>query len=105
MELNLARDVKDNKKGFYKYMGDKRKAMENVGPLLNEAGGPGDTGHGRGCGTAAVPSLPSPPAGTCRPFSSVLGLRGDLLKENGVHLPQLQGCGCNPNGSTTAYLC
>ncbi|KAK4807097.1 hypothetical protein QYF61_018438 [Mycteria americana] len=38
MELNLARDVKGNKKGFYKYIGDKRKARENVGPLLNEAG-------------------------------------------------------------------
>ncbi|KAK4807194.1 hypothetical protein QYF61_024314 [Mycteria americana] len=39
MELNLARDVKGNKKGFYKYIGDKRKARENVGLLLNEAGG------------------------------------------------------------------
>ena len=38
MELNLARDVKDNKKGFCKYIGDKRKTRENVGPLLNEAG-------------------------------------------------------------------
>ena len=34
MELSLARDVKDNKKGFYKYTGDKRKPKENVGPLL-----------------------------------------------------------------------
>ncbi|GAB0206869.1 mitochondrial enolase superfamily member 1 [Grus japonensis] len=38
MELNLARDVKDNKKGFYKYISDKRKARENVGLLLNGAG-------------------------------------------------------------------
>ena len=38
MELNLARDVEDNKNGFYKYIGDKRKARENVGPLLNGAG-------------------------------------------------------------------
>ena len=36
MELNLARDVKDNKKGFYKYIGNKRKTRENVGPLLNK---------------------------------------------------------------------
>ncbi|GAB0183275.1 hypothetical protein GRJ2_000792800 [Grus japonensis] len=36
MEFNLARDVKDNKKGFCKYIGDKRKTMENVGPLLNK---------------------------------------------------------------------
>ncbi|GAB0208674.1 hypothetical protein GRJ2_003333100 [Grus japonensis] len=37
-ELNLERDVKGNKKDFSKYIGDKRKARENVGPLLNEAG-------------------------------------------------------------------
>ncbi|KAK4811083.1 hypothetical protein QYF61_016369 [Mycteria americana] len=36
MELNLARDVKDNMKGFNKYIGDRRKSRENVGPLLNE---------------------------------------------------------------------
>lgn len=35
-ELHLVRDVRDNKKGFCKYMGDKRKQRENVGPLLNE---------------------------------------------------------------------
>ncbi|KAK4811992.1 hypothetical protein QYF61_022988 [Mycteria americana] len=38
LELDLARDVKDNKKGFFKYIGDKRKARENVGLLLNKAG-------------------------------------------------------------------
>ncbi|GAB0185935.1 mitochondrial enolase superfamily member 1 [Grus japonensis] len=38
LELDLAWDVKDNKKGFYKYIGDKRKTRENVGPLLNEMG-------------------------------------------------------------------
>lgn len=36
MKLNLARDIKDNKKGFYRYVGDKRKVKENVGPLLNK---------------------------------------------------------------------
>ncbi|GAB0189099.1 mitochondrial enolase superfamily member 1 [Grus japonensis] len=36
-ELNLARDVKD-KKSFYRYVSDKRKARENVGPLQNETG-------------------------------------------------------------------
>ena len=35
MELNLMRDVK-NKKGFYRYIGQKRQAMESVPPLLNE---------------------------------------------------------------------
>lgn len=38
MALNLSIDVKDNKKDFYKYISDKRKARENVGPLLNKMG-------------------------------------------------------------------
>jgi len=36
-ELNLAKDVKGNKKGFYSYRGDKKKTRENVGLLLNGA--------------------------------------------------------------------
>ncbi|KAK4821805.1 hypothetical protein QYF61_003834 [Mycteria americana] len=31
--LNLARDVKGNKESFYRYVSDKRKPRENVGPL------------------------------------------------------------------------
>ncbi|GAB0207970.1 mitochondrial enolase superfamily member 1 [Grus japonensis] len=38
LELNLAKDVKDNKKGFFKYISSKRKSRENVGLLLNEVG-------------------------------------------------------------------
>ena len=38
LELNLARDVKDNKKGFFKCISRKRKTRVNVGPLLNEVG-------------------------------------------------------------------
>ncbi|GAB0183976.1 mitochondrial enolase superfamily member 1 [Grus japonensis] len=38
LELNLSGDVKDNKKGFFKYISSKRKTRENVGPLLNEMG-------------------------------------------------------------------
>ncbi|PKU45837.1 glycerol kinase [Limosa lapponica baueri] len=38
LELKLARDVKVNKKGFFKSIGGKRKTRENVGPLLNETG-------------------------------------------------------------------
>jgi len=38
LELNLARDVKDKKKGFFKYISSKRKTRENVRPLLNEVG-------------------------------------------------------------------
>jgi len=37
-ELNLARDVKGNKKAFYRYAGDRRQTRENVGPLQKEAG-------------------------------------------------------------------
>jgi len=37
LELNLARDVKDNKKSF-KYISSKRKTRENVGSLLNKVG-------------------------------------------------------------------
>jgi len=37
LELKLARDVKNNKKGFFNYI-SKRKARDNVGPLLDEAG-------------------------------------------------------------------
>jgi len=36
LELKLARDVKNNKKGFFKYIRSKRKNRDNVGPLLNE---------------------------------------------------------------------
>jgi len=36
LELNLARDVKDNKMGFFKYISSKQKTRDNVGPLLNE---------------------------------------------------------------------
>ncbi|GAB0209762.1 hypothetical protein GRJ2_003441900 [Grus japonensis] len=38
IELNLARDVKDNKKSSYSYVSDKRRTRENVGPLQNETG-------------------------------------------------------------------
>ena len=38
LELKLASDVKNNKKGFFKYISSKRKARDNVGPLLNKVG-------------------------------------------------------------------
>ncbi|GAB0208167.1 mitochondrial enolase superfamily member 1 [Grus japonensis] len=38
IEISLARDVKGNKKSFYRYVNDKRKMRENVGPLRNEMG-------------------------------------------------------------------
>jgi len=36
VELKLARDAKDNKKGFFNYISSKQKTRDNVGPLLNE---------------------------------------------------------------------
>jgi len=38
MELNLARDVKNNERGFYRYSSHKRKAKEIVFLLINEKG-------------------------------------------------------------------
>ncbi|CAM4675942.1 unnamed protein product [Lepidochelys kempii] len=38
LELQLARDVKSNKKGFFRYVGNKKKGKESVGPLRNEGG-------------------------------------------------------------------
>jgi len=38
LELKLARDVRNNKKGFFNYISSKRKARDNVRPLLNEVG-------------------------------------------------------------------
>ncbi|GAB0180229.1 mitochondrial enolase superfamily member 1 [Grus japonensis] len=38
IELNLARDVKDNKKSFYRYVSDKKRMRENVDPLWNVMG-------------------------------------------------------------------
>ena len=36
MEMNVAKDVKDTKKGFCKYISNKQKTSKNVDPLLNE---------------------------------------------------------------------
>lgn len=38
MDLNLVRDVKDNKKGFYRYIDRRRQAKESVPPLLKGNG-------------------------------------------------------------------
>jgi len=38
LELNLATDVKDDKKGFLKYISSEWKTRDNVGLLLNEVG-------------------------------------------------------------------
>ena len=37
-ELNFAREVKSNKKGFYRYTGQKKQVKESVPPLINEKG-------------------------------------------------------------------
>lgn len=38
LELSLSRDVKNNKKGFYRNIGQERQAKESVSPLVNEKG-------------------------------------------------------------------
>jgi len=38
LELNLARDVKDNMKSFFKYISSKGKSRDNVEPMLNKVG-------------------------------------------------------------------
>ncbi|KAK0682480.1 LIN1 transcriptase, partial [Pygoscelis papua] len=38
LECNLAAVVKDNKKSFYKYINDKKRAKENLHPLLDAGG-------------------------------------------------------------------
>ncbi|GAB0184088.1 mitochondrial enolase superfamily member 1 [Grus japonensis] len=38
LELKLASTVGDNKKGFFKYINNKRKSRENIGSLLDENG-------------------------------------------------------------------
>jgi len=38
LELNLARDAKNNKKGFYRYVSQKRQVKESVLPLMRKKG-------------------------------------------------------------------
>lgn len=38
LELSLATAIKDNKKGFYKYINTKRRTKENLQPLLDAGG-------------------------------------------------------------------
>ncbi|KFR00948.1 hypothetical protein Y956_13862, partial [Nipponia nippon] len=38
LELNLVRDAKNNKKGFYRYINQKKKVKERVPPLMSSSG-------------------------------------------------------------------
>ncbi|GAB0209387.1 mitochondrial enolase superfamily member 1 [Grus japonensis] len=38
LKLKLARDVKNYKKGFFRYVNNRRKQKNNIGPLLNRRG-------------------------------------------------------------------
>ena len=38
LELNLARDTKNNKKGFYRYVRQKMKVKESIPSLMNKNG-------------------------------------------------------------------
>ena len=39
MELNLTGDTRNNKKGFYRYVNQKRKVKESIPTLMNKNGG------------------------------------------------------------------
>lgn len=51
--MNLAKNIKGNKKDFCKYLNDKRKIRENVVPLLKETGNL-DTQDNEGQGTECL---------------------------------------------------
>lgn len=55
--LNLVWMWKATKKGLYKFISSKRKARENTDLLLNKAGHPADTTHGKGQGTQRLFTL------------------------------------------------
>lgn len=38
LEMYLAKDVRDNEKGFFDYTNNKSKTMDDMGPLLNGEG-------------------------------------------------------------------
>ncbi|KFV20591.1 hypothetical protein N340_07832, partial [Tauraco erythrolophus] len=38
IEFNLAGDIKGNKKNFYRYVSDKKRSREDIGPLRKETG-------------------------------------------------------------------
>jgi len=40
LEVNLARDTKNNKKGFYRYISQKRKVKESIPPLIRKSSNP-----------------------------------------------------------------
>lgn len=47
LELSLGRDVKNNKKGFFRHIGQQRKLKETV-PPDEQNGIPGYNQHGKG---------------------------------------------------------
>jgi len=47
-QQHLVREVKNNKKGFYRYISQKRQAKESVFPLINEKGELATSRHGEG---------------------------------------------------------
>ncbi|KAK4806236.1 hypothetical protein QYF61_013380 [Mycteria americana] len=57
LELNLARDAKNNKKGFYRYINQKRKVKESVPPLMNKNGDLASTDEEKAEGGKAPPTV------------------------------------------------
>ena len=80
VELNLSRNVKGNKQGFYKYVNIKKMTRENVGPLLNATGEDSKyhsslrEGKKKDLGNYRLVSLTSVPAGeksSCKAFPNI----------------------------------
>ena len=102
LEMRLAKEIKDNKKGFFKYVNSKRKTRDNVGPLLNEGGVlvTGDTEKAEILNaffasvfvSRTLPRDSSPLAIGQR----VWEMEGSLLVEVGVVWERLSGLNANP---------
>ncbi|KAK4806963.1 LOW QUALITY PROTEIN: hypothetical protein QYF61_027330 [Mycteria americana] len=71
LELNLARDAKNNKKGFYRYINQKRKVKESVPPLMNKNGGLVSTDEEKAESSLATALLTPPES-----MDNTLGTRG-----------------------------
>ncbi|KAK4831885.1 hypothetical protein QYF61_020032 [Mycteria americana] len=57
LELNLARDAKNNQKGFYGYINQKRKVKESIPPLMNKNGDLVSTDEEKAEGGKAPPTV------------------------------------------------